>query len=160
MAGAASRINGKKGGRPKGILNKKTIEEKIAYEELRQKVLRSLNNILNSQLLIAQGETYIYKIVEDKDSKGKVIAKYHQLVDDPYEIASALNALENGIQNGSNGTFYYATTKRPDNKAIDSLVDRVFGKARQNIGLDGGEKDKPINIEISEVIAKKNGLTK
>ena len=28
--------------------------------------------------------------------------------------------------------------------AINSLLDRAFGKARQNIGLDGGATDKPI----------------
>lgn len=29
-------------------------------------------------------------------------------------------------------------------QAINSLLDRAFGKARQNIGLDGGADDKPI----------------
>ena len=29
-------------------------------------------------------------------------------------------------------------------QAINSLLDRGFGKARQNIGLDGGATDKPI----------------
>lgn len=33
-----------------------------------------------------------------------------------------------------------------DMNAIKEVNDRVMGKARQNIGLDGGEKDKPISI--------------
>ena len=28
------------------------------------------------------------------------------------------------------------TTQKPDNKAIDSMLDRTFGKARQNIDVD------------------------
>jgi len=33
-----------------------------------------------------------------------------------------------------------------DLTAIKEVNDRVMGKARQNIGLDGGDKDKPISI--------------
>src|ERR1043165_6533784 len=45
--------------------------------------------------------------------------------------------------------YYYITTHTPDNKAIDSLMDRAFGKARQTIGLDGGGEGKPIPILAS-----------
>lgn len=38
------------------------------------------------------------------------------------------------------------------------FADQLFGKARQNIGLDGGEEGEPISIEVSEQIAKKNNL--
>lgn len=33
---------------------------------------------------------------------------------------------------------------KPD--LLKFLLEQVFGRARQNIGLDGGEDDKPINI--------------
>lgn len=38
------------------------------------------------------------------------------------------------------------------------LLEQIFGKARQNIGVDGGEEGKALVIEISEIIARKNGL--
>jgi hypothetical protein len=38
--------------------------------------------------------------------------------------------------------------------AINSLLDRGFGKARQNIGLDGGAEDKPIVFLPAELMAK------
>ncbi len=38
--------------------------------------------------------------------------------------------------------------------AINSLLDRAFGKARQNIGLDGGAEDKPIVFLPSTLMAK------
>ena len=39
-------------------------------------------------------------------------------------------------------------------QAINSLLDRAFGKARQNIGLDGGEKDKPIVFMPAQLMVK------
>lgn len=38
------------------------------------------------------------------------------------------------------------------------FADQLFGKARQNIGLDGGEDGTPVAIEVSEAIALKNDL--
>lgn len=38
--------------------------------------------------------------------------------------------------------------------AINSLLDRAFGKARQNIGLDGGATDKPIVFMPAALMAK------
>lgn len=38
--------------------------------------------------------------------------------------------------------------------AINSLLDRAFGKARQNIGLDGGAEDKPIVFMPAQLMEK------
>lgn len=38
--------------------------------------------------------------------------------------------------------------------AINSILDRAYGKARQNIGLDGGAEDKPIVFMPAELMAK------
>ncbi len=48
--------------------------------------------------------------------------------------------------------------KAGNKDARDFLLDRSFGKPRQNVGLDGGEEGDPISIQISEIIAHKNGL--
>lgn len=37
---------------------------------------------------------------------------------------------------------------------LNSLLDRAFGKARQNIGLDGGAEDKPIVFMPAALMAK------
>jgi hypothetical protein len=39
-------------------------------------------------------------------------------------------------------------------QAINSVLDRAFGKARQNIGLDGGSADKPIVFMPAQLMAK------
>ena len=38
--------------------------------------------------------------------------------------------------------------------AINSALDRAYGKARQNIGLDGGATDKPIVFMPAELMKK------
>lgn len=45
-----------------------------------------------------------------------------------------------------------------DSRMIAYVLDHIFGKARQNIGLDGGENGKTLIIQLSEVIAKKHEL--
>ena len=45
--------------------------------------------------------------------------------------------------------------KRPE--ILKMAVEHLFGKPRQNIGLDGGE-GKPIIVNISKEIADKNGI--
>ena len=40
---------------------------------------------------------------------------------------------------------------------LNSLLDRAFGKARQNIGLDGGAEDKPI-VFMPAVLLQKYGI--
>ncbi len=47
-------------------------------------------------------------------------------------------------------------TDKPE--VLKFVMEQLFGKARQNIGVDGGEDGKSLVIQISEVIAKKNGL--
>lgn len=46
-----------------------------------------------------------------------------------------------------------------DSKVALWFADQLFGKARQNIGLDGGEDGVPVSVEVSEQIAVKNGLS-
>jgi hypothetical protein len=45
--------------------------------------------------------------------------------------------------------------KRPE--ILKMAIEHMFGKPRQNIGLDGGE-GKPIIVNISKEIADKNGI--
>lgn len=39
------------------------------------------------------------------------------------------------------------------------ILEHIFGKARQNIGIDGGEDGKALVVQISEIVAKKNGIS-
>lgn len=132
-------------GRKKGGMNLLTKKKMIAAQLMQERILNRLNPVLNSQFYLAEGLVYVYRI--DETGQGSKKRKEHVLVTDPEEIRRSLDDID-GTSGESNGSYYYVTARPPDNKAIDSLLDRVFGKARQNVGLDGGEdetgKSKPI----------------
>jgi len=122
-------------GSKKGTLKKKTIETKIAEEEFRQRVLKNKDKLFNAQFDLALGTTYLYKIVET--GKGDKLKREHVIVTDPNEIKDVLDECDG--DGTVDDTYYYMTTKAPDNKAIDSMLDRTFGKAKQGIELTGKE---------------------
>lgn len=141
-------------GRKKGSMNRSTIEEKTAKEEMRQRILTNLHELINSQLNIAKGASYLYRIDETKGNDGKT-KREHVLVTDSDEIKDTLDGLDGCDSGVVDENYYYITTKTPDNKAIDSLFDRVFGKAvtkAEISGPDGG----PIAVDDKVVaLAKK-----
>lgn len=52
-----------------------------------------------------------------------------------------------------------ALRKSEDNADIlKFLLEQIWGKARQNIGIGNEEQGKALIVQISEVIAQKNGL--
>ena len=66
-----------------------------------------------------------------KKALEKVIEKYIE------DLTNALPAITPTL---------ISKAREGDLTAIKEVNDRVMGKARQNIGLDGGDKDKPISI--------------
>lgn len=132
------------GGRPVGSKNKATLERKLLDDAIKQRVLRGHKKLLDSQFTLAHGCSYLY-MIETKYFGKKAVKQKPVLITDPDTIEAYLN----GDLDGEPDEYYYITTERPDNKAIDSLIDRVTGKARQNIGLDGGEDGKPIKQDIT-----------
>ena len=115
-----------KGGRPPGVLNKKTREHKIVEQEFKDRIIDNIQELLTAQMNLAKGASYMFR----KDGDESV------LVTDPGEIKKVLDEVEGtGIVDEQ---YYYITTKYPDNRALDSLLDRVFGRAvsKTDIKLD------------------------
>lgn len=144
MAGEASKNNGKKGGRPKGRKSAATLEKEAVLKEFRNKVMRAADVLFNSQLHIATGQRFLYKIEKELQIGPKGGRRYvnsrPKLVENQMEIEQYLTGLlEEGDlddENDPNATYYYITAKEGDNKAIDSLLDRTFGKSTQLLGND------------------------
>ena len=114
----------------KGQKTKKTIEQKIAFEELRQRVLSHQDELINAQLKLATGETYLFKIEET--GKGKDKKREHVVVTNPEEIKQYLDALEEHTEGELEG-YYYIKTMGADNRAIESLLNRVHGKPTETL---------------------------
>lgn len=132
-------------GRPKGFVTDEKKAQQAAFKELKMSVLRMQKSLINAQAGVAKGLTYLY-VIKTEEIKGKIVRQKPEIVKDPKIIEAYLaEELDN-----EEHEYYYMSTEKPDTKAIDSLLDRVHGRARQNIGLDGGEDDKPIAIKTVE----------
>jgi len=119
--------NGRKfGGRPKGSWASHTIEAAKKKEYIVRRVNAATEKIMNSQLSLAQGVSFLYRI--DKDEKGN--NEKPELVVSQTEIEEYLRG-----DFDYSKSYYYITTEKPDNRAIDSLLDRVHGKSSPDVAV-------------------------
>ena len=141
-------------GRPPGKENEATMTKRLVKKALEKRILNSADDLINSQMNLAKGVQMLYKIEKDKDGKNK-----------KPELVIMQEEIEAYLAGECEGDYYFITTERPDNKALDSLLDRTFGKARQNVGLDGGEDEegnpKPLYAGQSTIsLSRHEGNTK
>ena len=130
-------------GRPDGVPNKATIEQKIIEEEFKQRVLKSMDVLINSQMNLAQGCQMLFKIHTDENNKGTKIKSKPELITCQSEIEKYLA----GDYDSNSDDYYFITTSQPDNRALDSLIDRVFGKSVSKTEITGANgKDLIVNI--------------
>lgn len=131
-------------GRPVGSKNKATKEQEAIEKEFKRKILESVNKLYRSQMTIAEGTSYLWRIDKDEDGKKQKPV----MVTSVEEIEAYLRE-----DYDSSVEYYYITTKDPDNRAIDSMLDRVFGKAQQSTDITSkGEK-----LEALVIIKNKDG---
>lgn len=130
-------------GRPKGSMNQSTKLRREAESALHERILARADDIISNQLQLSRGHSYLFKIITDPRTKKKGPA---ELVTDRDEIIQFLVDRENcdieGRTEIGNNIYYYISTEKPENKAIDSMLDRVFGKAvnrTELMGKDGSE---------------------
>lgn len=131
-----------KGGRPPGSMNKATKDAKIAKRRFIERVNIHTDELFNSQLALAKGMNVL--MVVRTTGSGAKRKRWTERVTDPYLIQQYLDnelANEDGEDFDSlddENHYYYMTTLPPDNKAIDSLLNRSFGKAPEKIEIEGG----------------------
>jgi hypothetical protein len=87
---------------------------KQAFEE---RAAKNAARLFNSQMALAEGLQILFRV--DKDSKGNDLPAVQ--VTDAEEIKSYIDGTTEGSE------YYFISTKTPDNRAIDSMLDRAFG---------------------------------
>lgn len=139
---AANRRNAKLGGRPPGVRSEASIEKALASRAIRDRIIRSQDNLINAQMALAKGLTFLYVIKTDR--KGN--RSRPMVVKDQAEIEQYLaGELEN-----SPNQYYFLATDRPNNSALDSLLDRAHGKPIATVemtGKDGEPLFKPSDAD-------------
>lgn len=144
-------------GRKPGSENEETRQRRIAERDYKMRVVTHIHDLFNSQLALAKGLTFMYRIDEEKNEDGKVLKRKHVIVENPEEVRDILDGLDGAESGVVDDNYYYITTKIPDIKAIDSMLDRVFGRPKQSIGLEDPDGNA-LTFLVAEVIAKKNTI--
>lgn len=107
-------------GRPRGSKNKLTKDAKVREKGIKERILKNVDELVNSQLILAKGAQFLYQI-KMRNVAGRRKPE-HILIKDPKKIKAFLDG-------DLDEEYCYISTQAPDNKAIDSLLDRAFGKA-------------------------------
>jgi hypothetical protein len=121
-------------GRPKGAKNRATLEKAAVMEEFNQRVMNAADTLFNAQLKLATGSQIVFRIDRTTSENGKP-KEEHVHVTNPQEIKELLDEHDGG-DGLVNDHYYYFQAVPPDNRAIDSLLNRTFGKAKETHEVD------------------------
>jgi hypothetical protein len=135
------------GGKKKGTKNKKTLELEMALDLYKQEMLKNLMPIIRSQRQLAEGLAVVLrrKLVK----KGKKWVREGELVQvkDKDEIERLLNS------DGQGDNWHIITIKDPNVKAIQDILDRIFGKPKETV-------DANIIVKVKKLKTIQDGITK
>jgi hypothetical protein len=127
-------------GRPKGSMNELSLERMKVKSAFIERINRNTDKLFNAQLNLALGETYLlWKHKVGTGEKARIVT---EVVDD-IEIIKAY--LDETLE-VSDGEFYFLSTKPANGMALDSLLNRSFGKAEEKIDHTTNGKDMPAPI--------------
>lgn len=125
-------------GRPKGRKDNATLEREKVEAAIRQRIMRTADKLITSQMNLAKGVQMLFKIETTYDKNGNEKKSKPQLVDDQKEIEEYLA----GERDDTPAEYYFMTTEKPNNQALDSLLDRTFGKATNKTEITGKDGEK------------------
>lgn len=137
-------------GRKRGSKSPVTLEREAVLKVFRERTMKHADILFNSQITLARGQTFLYKIEKEliigpKGGKSYK-AKKPELVTAQWEIEAYLaGELRDHDLSDRGATYYFITTKEPNNNSIDSLLDRTFGRSTQVVAGEGGG---PVKIEV------------
>ena len=126
------------GGKKKGTKNKKTIEAETALVLYKQEMLKELIPLIRSQQQLAKGLVVVLR--RNLVKKGNRWVREGELtqVRDADEIERLLNS------NGQGENWHIITIKDPNVKAIQDILDRIFGKAKETIDVNVSAKARKL----------------
>lgn len=101
---------------------------------LKQRIMQKADELLNAQMTIACGMSFVYRIV--KDEEGKI--RKTEMVTNPEEILEFMKE-HHGAPGTIDDSYYYITTSRPEQSAIDSMFNRAFGRPTEMVEVSLGD---------------------
>jgi hypothetical protein len=146
----------KKPGPKPGSKRLTTIRKEAVAQEIRERVMKNADALFNAQLSKAVGSVRIFR-VDEVEEKGK-ISREHVLVTDPDEMKMVLDGNE-GMSGTVGESYYFVTEVPPDNKAIDSMLDRTFGKAAQSINVTNEPNERVVAERVFKRLVQELGYS-
>lgn len=131
-------------GRPQGGMNSSTKERLAIKQAFQDRVARNADKLFNSQFNLASGEQYLmWKHKIGSGTKERTIV---EVVTDLDVIKSYLDeTLESDTDE-----YYYISTKPANGNAIDSMLDRAFGKADATLDVTTNGENMGITISADQ----------
>ncbi len=125
------------GGRTPGSKNRNTIAKEKALENYYQSMLNELGPITKAQQSIAQGLMVVLRPCLLMDPKTRKMGRTGELkrVIDPKEIEELFNSKSVGKD------YHIVFAKDPNPKAIQDILDRLFGKAKEQVDINFKAKE-------------------
>jgi len=106
----------------------------VIHKETQNQIAQKAGDLVRAGLSVALGQIFVYKI--------DPMTKKSHLVVDPDEINSAMDTMR--FQNTNFASvgddYYFVTAKEPDQRAIEMLLNRAFGKPKETVNVDGEVK--------------------
>ncbi len=132
---------GSKGGtNKKGTKNRATIDREQELERFKNMTAGRTKTIWSTQMVRAMGAIQVFRIDTETIGEGKNAKRIRSrpvLVTDLEEIINALDfEYAHGENPSDDDRYYFVMSKEPSDKAIDSLLDRTFGKAKESMAVE------------------------
>ena len=123
----------------KGKKNKSTIEREKVLELAKDIIAKRTKKLIDTQSMLAIGCIKIFVIHTYYEGSGKNRRKMKskpELITNDREIAMVLDhEFGDGEDPSNEDEYYFVMTAEPQNVAIESLLNRTFGKATENKNL-------------------------
>lgn len=141
--------NGKRG------MSKARLTKEEAFRVVQERIIERSLKLTNAQTMLGLGTIKVFRIDAHYEYFGKIkklVKEKPVLVKSDEEIIKVLdNEYSNGedpnYDDGDRATFYFVETKDANNQAIDSQLNRVFGKALDKLDItSGGNKIAPVIV--------------
>lgn len=150
-----------KGGKARlGIKHKTTMAREQMLEHLKQTISDRAKKLIDIQTVLANGAIKVFKTTYHFEGDGKnrkKVANKPVLVEDTEELS---NVLDYEFCEGENPSddmqYFFVMTKEPDNNAINSLLDRAFGKATElkKVGLTFEDIDDDVKSLATQALSQ------
>ncbi len=132
-------------GRKKGSLNKTTIERNKVLDLAKDIIAGRTRKLIDTQSVLAMGALKVFCIRSHWEGSGKnkkLIRDKAFLVENEEDIIKILDYEygdgedPNKHEHGEDWDYFFVVTKDPENNAINSLLDRTFGRPTEHKVLE------------------------